>query len=99
MAQSPTSTSPNHLLERVDDFARQDPTKAVATAFGFGFLFHLLPLGGIVSLLISLLFALARPALLLLGVLKAVDLVRAKSSSDHSQNGRSEPMQESGVET
>lgn len=83
MAQSlPTVVPPNRLLEHVDDFARHDPAKAVATAFGFGFLLHVLPLGAIVSMLVSVLFTVARPVLLLLGVLKAFDLARAKSSAN-----------------
>lgn len=85
MTESPTSLSSDRLLKRADDFARREPTKAVAAGFGLGFLLHLLPLGALVSIVISLLFALARPVLLLLGLLKAVDLARAKSSSSRSE--------------
>lgn len=85
MENSPTPTSPNRLLERMDDFARQDPPKAMVTAFGLGFLLHVLPLGAIVSMLISLLFALARPVLPLLGVLKIFDLVRSRRPGDRPE--------------
>ena len=80
MSQSPTSISPRCLLQRADDFARRDPAKAVATAFGFGLLLHLLPLRALASILVFLLFALARPALFFLGALKAFDLARARSA-------------------
>ena len=77
MENPPTIPSSNRLLERMDDFTRQDPPKAMVAAFGLRFLLHLLPLGAIASMLFSLLFALARPIFLLLGVLKIFDFVRA----------------------
>lgn len=65
-------------MKRADDLARQDPAKAVSAAFGVGLFIHVLPVSAIASLLVSLLFALARPILLSLGVMKAVELARAK---------------------
>lgn len=66
------------LLHRADDFVRQEPTRAVASAFGIGFLLNLLPLATIVGALVSLAFTLARPVLLCLGLLKAFELYQSK---------------------
>jgi hypothetical protein len=38
-----TSTE-DAMLQRLDEYARQDPTKAAAAAFGAGFLLNVLPL-------------------------------------------------------
>lgn len=78
MAQNPSPDQPNDLLTHADDFARQDPAKAVASAFAFGFLLHLLPLRAMASVLGWLLLALVRPALLFLGFMRVVEFARAK---------------------
>ena len=67
-------------LDKADDFTRRQPTKAVASAAGLGFLLHLLPIGAIASGLISLGFALLRPALLFLGLLRAFEFLRPQST-------------------
>lgn len=81
MEPSTLSTPQKQLLDHADEFARRDPTKAVVTALGLGFLIHLLPLGAIVTMLFSIVLALARPALLFLGVMKTVDLLRSNSTT------------------
>lgn len=68
------------LLVKADTFAREQPTKAVASAAGAGLLINLLPLGTIVSTLIAAAFALVRPTLLALGLWKAFDFLREKSA-------------------
>lgn len=67
-------------LNQADDFARLQPTKAVASAAGVGLLINLLPIGAIVGGLIAVSLALVRPALLILGLLKAVEFLRAKTT-------------------
>ena len=67
------------LLARADDYARQEPTKAVVSAAGAGFLINLLPIGAIAGGLIGVGFAMVRPALLFLGLLKAFEFLNAKS--------------------
>ena len=42
------------LMQRADDFARREPTKAVVSGFGAGFLINLLPLRAIASLLVGI---------------------------------------------
>ena len=66
-------------LAKSDEFARREPTKAVASALGAGFLINLLPIGTIVGALVAVLMALARPALLFLGLMKACEFYRPKT--------------------
>ncbi len=69
-------------LNKADDFARDEPTKAMVSAFGAGFLINLLPIGALIGGLVALAFSLARPALLFFGLLKAVEFVNTKSAGD-----------------
>lgn len=68
-------------LDKADDYARTEPTRAVVTAAGAGFIINLLPIGAIVGLLAAIAFALVRPALLFMGLLKAGELLSTKSPS------------------
>ena len=68
-------------LMNADDYARQEPTKAIVAAAGAGFLINLLPIGAIVGALAAVAFALARPVLLFLGLLKAYEFLRAKPTN------------------
>ena len=70
-------------LKKADDYARHEPTKAVVSAAGAGFLINLLPIGAIVGALASVAFAMARPALLFLGLMKAYELLRTKSTNQN----------------
>jgi hypothetical protein len=69
-------------LDQADEYARQEPMKALVSAFGAGFLINLLPIGAIVGALTGVAFAMARPVLLFLGLIKACDLVRSASKSE-----------------
>ena len=66
-------------FKKADDYARHEPTKAVISAAGAGFLLNLLPIGAIVGALAGVAFAMARPVLLFLGLMKAYELLRTKS--------------------
>ena len=68
-------------LDQADDYARREPMKAVVSAFGAGFLINLLPIGALVGAITGIAFAMARPALLFLGLLKACDLARSASKA------------------
>lgn len=70
-------------MDRADEFARREPTKAIITAFGAGFLLNLLPLAAIASALTGIVFSLVRPALLFLGLLKACEFCRTQTSHRH----------------
>lgn len=69
------------LMNRADDYARREPTRATVSAFGAGVILNLLPLGAIAALIVDAAFALVRPALLALGLLRAFELLRAKTST------------------
>lgn len=75
---APCSATCCTLLDQAEAFARREPTKAVASAFGAGFLLHLLPIGAILRALAAVAFALARPALLFLGLQKVWDICPCK---------------------
>lgn len=64
---------------RADDFARREPAKAVASAFGAGFLLNLLPLGAIAGALVGIAFAFVKPVLLFLGIVKATEYCRTQT--------------------
>lgn len=68
-------------LGNADDYARHEPTKAVFAAAGAGFLINLLPIGAIVGALAAVAFAMSRPALLFLGLLKAYEFLRTKPTT------------------
>lgn len=80
-SSSPLSTArADALLEKAEDFARTEPTKAVVSAFGVGLLVHLLPIGPLVGGLAAAGLKLARPLLLILGVMKACELCRQQTA-------------------
>jgi hypothetical protein len=79
------STPIDSWVEKVDDYARAEPMKAVASAFGAGFLLNLLPIGAIIGALVSIGMVLMRPAFLFLGLLKAFEICtdRHQPSKSH----------------
>jgi len=74
--------SSSSLLAMAEDYARQDPTKAVVSAASAGFLINLLPIGAIISGLVAACLTLARPVLLCLGLLKAFEFVNSKPTNN-----------------
>ena len=76
--KSNTHPADNSWLNQADAFARREPTKAVASAFGAGFLINLLPIAAIVGALAAIAFTLVRPALLFFGLVKVWELCRCK---------------------
>ena len=68
----------SHLAERADNFTRREPAKAVISAFGTGLLLNMLPMGAIAAALVGIALTLLRPALLLLGLIKACELCGVK---------------------
>ncbi len=69
-------------LDQADAFTRAEPTKAVASAFGAGFLLNLLPIGAIIGVFTAIVFALVRPVLLCFGLLKLWELCPCKKQPD-----------------
>lgn len=70
----------DEIVQRTEQYARREPVKAVTSAFGIGFLIHLLPVGGIIGMFASVAFSLLRPALLVLGVMKAWEMCASSSN-------------------
>jgi len=77
-AAAPCSVTRCTWLDEAEAFARRDPAKAVASAVGAGFLLHLLPVRAILGALAAVAFALARPVLLFLGLLKLSEICPCK---------------------
>ena len=72
-----------------EKFITEQPTKAVAAAFGVGIFLNLLPVGKIVGMLIEVAFVLLRPLLLCVGLLKLSEYCRPASLA----GGKSEQKQ------
>jgi len=62
-----------NLSDRTQQFIRDEPGKAVGVALFAGILLTVFPVGRVLGALVRLLFALARPLLLVLGALKVYE--------------------------
>ena len=72
------------LCATAEKYTREEPLKSTAGAFAVGLILAMLPLGQIFGGLVRLLFALLRPALLLLGVMKTFEEIeKRRSSTEH----------------
>jgi hypothetical protein len=76
-AQPPQPTK-DVLLDRIEEYTRQEPTKAISASFGIGILLTLLPIGSLVTGVSRLLFLVARPLLMILGVVKIAQELEAR---------------------
>jgi hypothetical protein len=70
----------NDFVHRTEQYAREEPIKAVAIAFGAGLFMTLLPVGSIIAGLLRLALALVRPALLILGAVKLYEEIDRRQS-------------------
>lgn len=66
------------LSSRTEKLVREDPAKAVGIALFTGVLLTVLPVGRLLSALVRLSFALARPLLLVLGAVKLYEEYQKK---------------------
>jgi len=66
------------LSSCTEKFVREDPAKAVGLALFAGVLLTVLPVGRLISALVRLGFALARPLLLVLGAVKLYEEYQKK---------------------
>ena len=62
------------MMLDVEEFARKEPAKAVATAIGAGLLLNILPARAIVGTVTTVAVPLIRPALLALGLIKVCEM-------------------------
>jgi hypothetical protein len=70
----PAEKCVQQFVGEAEDFARRDPAKAVAIAFGIGVALNVLPKRFIVGTAALAAVTLVRPVLLSLGVLKAFEM-------------------------
>jgi hypothetical protein len=80
------------VVKRVEAYVKEEPVKAASAAFGLGILLAFLPIGGVVTGVFRLLFLLARPLLMILGVVKIFEHWedRQRGSSGESNDTESE---------
>ncbi|OYW75937.1 MAG: hypothetical protein B7Z37_11090 [Verrucomicrobia bacterium 12-59-8] len=71
----------HQTLKRVEDYVRQEPTKAVVVALGTGLVLNLLPTRLLAGVSASIATRLLPPVLLGLGVLKAFEICCEKEAS------------------
>ena len=69
------------MFGEISDFARREPAKAVAAAFGTGLLINLLPTRAVVGTVTAVGAALMRPFLISLGLTKAMELCCQKTTT------------------
>ena len=67
------------ILEEMETFARRDPSKAALVAIGMGFALQALPTRAMVATVTAVTMTVLRPALLRLGVIKALELCRSQT--------------------
>jgi hypothetical protein len=77
---SATETLPSMdaFTARAEQYAREEPTRAVGAAFVVGIVLTLLPIGSIIAGLLRLAFALIRPALIVLGATKVYEEIQKR---------------------
>ena len=80
----------HRLIHQVEEFVRQEPAKAVATALGAGLLLNLLPTRVIVGTLTAVAVPFMRPALFALGLVKACEMCCTASNADANHNKESD---------
>jgi len=68
--QPPTYES---FARQAEQYAREEPWRALGIAFFAGLILTLFPVGRILGTLVRLVFALVRPLLLILGVVKVYE--------------------------
>lgn len=66
------------LSSCTEKLVREDPAKAVGMALFAGVILTILPVGRLISALVRLVFALARPLLLVLGAVKVYEEFQKK---------------------
>jgi hypothetical protein len=66
------------ITARTGEFSRQDPMRAVAIALGAGLFLNVIPTRFIVGTVTAVTVTVLRPALLTLGIIKALELFTEK---------------------
>jgi hypothetical protein len=75
-ATQPLQRAANRLLDDMETAARKDPAKAALVALGVGMALNLVPSRALVASATAVTITMLRPALLVLGLVKALELCR-----------------------
>lgn len=73
-----SSHDQDSFTARTEQFAREEPLKAVGAAFVGGLILTLLPVGALVGGVLRLSLSLLRPALLILGAVKLYEEIEKR---------------------
>ena len=68
------------FLDAAEEYVNKKPLKALGAACGMGIVLNILPTRFIAGSASSLAVTLVRPALLILGLLKTLELIRSKTT-------------------
>jgi hypothetical protein len=68
----------NDLVQKTAEEVRRQPVKSLVWAFFVGVFLTIFPIGRIISVVTSVVFALLRPVLLLLGLVKISEVIGEK---------------------
>jgi hypothetical protein len=77
-APHPVEQLIERITARTGEFSRQDPARAVAIALGTGIFLNVIPTRFIVKTVTAVTVTVLRPALLTLGIIKALELCTEK---------------------
>lgn len=69
------------LVNRAESYTKAKPTKALSAAFGLGIIMALFPMGRVIGFVLRLVFALLRPVLLILGVVRVYEEYNSRTRS------------------
>lgn len=85
---APSGMAPdwNQLTERTEQYAREEPAKAVGLAFLAGLVLTILPIGGLISGVMHFALTLVRPALLVLGAMKLYEKLQERGDTFKSHS-------------
>lgn len=94
-----TSTAPHpaelclqRAFARVEDYVRNEPAKAVATALSAGLLLKLLPTRALARPLAAAAAALLPPTLVGLGIVKAMELCLQQNAARQAESAAAKPQ-------
>ena len=75
----------NDFHAQTESYVRDNPTQAVLSALGAGFILRLLPIGALVGLLVRLALFAARPALFIYGAVALYKHFQGGTDQTHPQ--------------
>lgn len=80
ITETPSIAASLKFLDAAEDYVNKEPLKAFGAACGMGIILNILPTRLMAGSASSIAVTLVRPALLTLGLLKALELIRTKTT-------------------